>query len=274
MVSRICIYDLDRGAAVPVLDSEELIEAPNWTPDGAALIVNGGGRLYRIPLDAPALEPIDTGFAQRLNNDHGLSPDGTRIALTDKTETGESCIYLMPAGGGVPVRVTENVPSYWHGWSPDGATLVYTARRDGAFDVHTIPVTGGQETRLTEGFEHADGPDYTPDGAWIWFNGQREGRMALWRMRPDGTGLERMTSGPGQDWFPHPSPDGKWVLFVAYAPGTEEHPRDRDVSLRLVPAEGGAERVLLELFGGQGTINVPCWAPDGRRFAFMETLRG
>ena len=34
--------------------------------------------------------------------------------------------------------------------------------------------------------------------------------------------------------------------------------------------DGGNRRRVLEFTGGQGTINVPCWAPDGRAFAFMR----
>ena len=183
---------------------------------------------------------------------------------------GQSCIYTLPVGGGVPRQVTGERPSYWHGWSPSGETLAYCGERDGVFDIYTIPAEGGAETRLTDGRGASDGPDYTPDGAWIWFNSSRSGHMQLWRIRPDGSGLERMTDDANVNWFPHPSPDGGAVLFLAYAPGVEGHPRDHEVELRLMDAGGGPARTLFPLFGGQGSINVPCWAPDGRRFAFVR----
>ena len=268
--SELVIHSLATGATEVVLQTGMLIEAPNWQPDGAALIVNGEGRLYRVPLAAPALQPIDTGRHVALNNDHGISPDGRLLVISDKTESADSCIYRLPAGGGAPVRVTALVPSWWHGWSPDGARLAYTARRDGVFDIHTIAVTGGAETRVTPGGGHHDGPDYTPDGQWIWFNSDVGGSMDLWRIHPDGTGRERMTDDDRVNWFPHPSPCGQHVLYLSYEPGTEFHPRDRQVQLRLIPAGSGSPRVLVELFGGQGTINVPCWAPDASRFAFMR----
>ena len=146
-------------------------------------------------------------------------------------------------------------------------------RGNSGFDIYACAAEGGTETRLTDGFEHCDGPDYTPDGDWLWFNGQREGRMQLWRMRPDGGDPERMTDDERVNWFPHPSPDGRHVLYLAYENGVDGHPRDHDVELRLMPADGGKPRVLLALFGGQGTINVPCWAPDSRRFAFVRYHR-
>lgn len=269
MPSHLCIFDLESGTSRTVLTTHRHIEAPNWTPDGQALIVNAAGRLYRVALDTPALELIDTGFAQGCNNDHGISPDGTKLAISDKTETGQSSIYLLPIGGGTPRRVTRNVPSYWHGWSPDGATLAYTAKRGATFQIYTCGIDGGEETQLTRDFDHCDGPDYTPDGAWIWFNGERSGAVDLWRMRPDGSDLQQMTHDADVNWFPHPSPDGRQIAYLAYPPGTTGHPGGLDVELRLMPADGGAFTALHGLYGGQGTINVPSWAPDSRQFAFV-----
>ena len=270
MTSEICIFDLARGDVRVVLTSDAHIEAPNWHPDGW-LLVNGDGRLYRVPLDAPRLEPFDTGFAVGCNNDHGISPDGKRIAISDKTETGQSCIYTLPVAGGRPERVTPLTPSWWHGWSPDGAEVAYAgARSGGPVLLYTCALDGSGERCLTPGFDHVDGPDYSADGAWVWFNGEREGRVDLWRVRRDGSGMERMTEGDTVDWFPHPSPDGAHVVYLAYPPGTEGHPGGLDVSLRLMPQAGGSSRHLVDLHGGQGTINVPSWAPDSRAFAFVR----
>lgn len=270
MISELCIYDLTDDQITVVLRHDGHIEAPNWHPDGD-LIVNGEGRLYRVPLDAPALHLIDTGFATACNNDHGISPDGQRLVISDKTETGKSCIYTLPVTGGTPERVTDNVPSYWHGWSPDGATLAYVGRRgDGPFALYTCPAAGGAETCATDAFDHIDGPDYAADGAWIWFNGERDGAVDLWRIRPDGTQPEQMTDDDAVNWFPHPSPDGQHVVYLAYPPGTKGHPPNLDVSLRIMPAQGGTPRRLFGLFGGQGTLNVPSWAADSRRFAFVR----
>ncbi len=273
MTSQLMIHDLSSGNETMVLETDMLIEAPNWAPDGGSLIVNGDGLLFRVPLDRPALNQIDTGFATRLNNDHGISPDGSTLVISNHTVVGQSCIYTLPAAGGEPRRVTANTPSWWHGWSPDGRTLAYTAVRDGAFGIWTIPVEGGNETCIAGGGGHHDGPDYTPDGEWVWFNSDQGGSMQLWRVRVDGTDRQRMTDEPTVNWFPHPSPDGSLILYLAYPRGTEGHPRDLDVELRVIPADGGASRRIAALFGGQGTINVPCWSPDGRRFAYVRYAR-
>jgi Tol biopolymer transport system component len=267
------VCEIAGGRRRVVLASPRLIEAPNWDPGGGSLLVNADGRLWRVPLDGPAaLEPVETGVADACNNDHGFSPEGTRIALSHDDGRG-SAIYVVPAAGGTPERVTEAPGSYWHGWSPDGATLAFCAQRGGRFGISTIPATGGPETRLSEGDWHDDGPDYAADGAAIWFNSDRGGRAQIWRMGPDGSDPTQVTDDRFVNWFPHPSPDGRRVLYLAYPEGTAGHPRDREVALRLIDPGGGGIRTVVEVFGGQGTINVPCWAPDGSAFAFVRYAR-
>ena len=246
------------------------IEAPNWTADDE-LVFNQGGRLYRIPVAGGEVVPIDTGFADRCNNDHGVSPDGSLIVISDQSQgNGQSVIYTLPFEGGTPTRVTEHAPSYWHGWSPDGQTLAYCAQRDGKYGIFTIPVGGGEETRLTTAEGLDDGPDYSPDGQFIYFNSDRTGLMQIYRMLLDGSGVEQMTNDGWGDWFAHVSPDGRWMVFLSYAPDVKGHPPDKDVQLRLMNLETREISVLAKLFGGQGTINVPSWSPDSKRLAFVS----
>lgn len=246
-------------------------EAPNWTHDGKWLLFNGGGRLMRISPDGGKPETIDTGFATRLNNDHGISPDGTMLAISDQSqEPRRSQVYVVPIAGGTPRRVTRDSPSYWHGWSPDGRTLAFTGQRNGNFDIYTIPVGGGEETRLTTAEETDDGPEYSPDGEYIYFNSARTGTMQIWRMKPDGSEQEQVTSDEYNNWFPHFSPDGQRMVILSYEKEVTGHPANKDVMLRLMTMSDRHVTVLTRLFGGQGTINVPSWSPDGKRLAFVS----
>jgi dipeptidyl aminopeptidase/acylaminoacyl peptidase len=246
------------------------IEAPNWLRDGKTLIYNSGGRLYRIPVAGGKPEVIDTGFATRCNNDHGVSPDGTQLVISDQSQADrKSRIYTLPVTGGVPKLVTPAGPSYWHGWSPDGKTLAFCGERDGEFDVYTVPAAGGPETRLTTAKGLDDGPEFSPDGKSIYFNSDRTGRMHLWRMKADGSDQEQLTDDDFNDWFPHPSPDGRTLVFLSFEKGVTGHPPDRDVTLRRMTLADRKIDVLGRFFGGQGTANVPCWSPDGRRIAFV-----
>jgi hypothetical protein len=246
-------------------------EAPNWTKDNL-LLFNADGRLHRIPVDGGKPETIDTGFATRLNNDHGISPDGTTMAISDQSqEPRQSLIYVVPIGGGTPRRVTQKSPSYFHGWSPDGETLAFCGERNGNFDVYTIPAAGGEETRLTTAEGLDDGPEYSPDGKYIYFNSVRSGLMQIWRMKPDGSGQEQVTPDDGyNNWFAHISPDGQRMVFLTYEKSVSGHPENQDVMLRTMTLADRKIGVLTKLFGGQGTINVASWSPDGRRLAFVS----
>lgn len=246
------------------------IEAPNWSPDGASFYFNSKGHILRLPVAGGEPVVIDTGFAVRCNNDHGISPDGKTLVISDQTQERKSIVYTLPITGGTPKRITATGPSYWHGWSPDGRTLAFCGERNGEFDVYTISVDGGEEKRLTTAMGLDDGPEYSPDGKFIYFNSERSGSMQIWRMRPDGSGQEAVTSDEYNNWFAHPSPDGKWLSILSYGKDVKGHPEGQDVLLRLMPVGGGKMEVLARMFGGQGTINVPSWSPDSKKIAFVS----
>ncbi|MFM2389517.1 MAG: hypothetical protein RLZZ437_1072 [Pseudomonadota bacterium] len=271
MKSILCTWDMAAGAERVLLAVENRIEAPNWDPDGKSLLVNGGGALFRVPLNKPTLQPVNTGFAVRCNNDHGISPDGQTIALSHHTERGSE-IYMMPATGGIPMPVTTHAPSWWHGWSPDGKTLAYVAARGGSrvIDVYTIAITGGDETRLTHGEGHCDGPDFSADGQQIYYNCDRAGHAQIWVMDANGANQRMLFADDQVNWFPHPSPCGRHLVYLAYPPGTLGHPANLPVALVVCKPDGTDRHRILEFTGGQGTINVPSWRPDGGAFAYVR----
>jgi Tol biopolymer transport system component len=256
-------------------------EAPNWSRDGSYFIFNRNGHLEKMPIAGGDPQIIDTGFANKVNNDHGISPDSTQLAISDNSQetksadgkiTHDSLVYLLPIAGGTPQRMTQTGPSYWHGWSPDGKTLAFVGQRNGDFDIYTVPVSGGDETRLTTARGLDDGPEYSPDGQYIYFNSERTGHMQIWRMRPDGSEQEQVFTDDYNNWFPHISPDGKWMVFLTYEPDVTGHPENKDVMLRLMSLTDKDKKitVLTKLFGGQGTINVPSWSPDSKSVAFVS----
>src|SRR5579864_8570045 len=248
-------------------------EAPNWTHDGKAFLFNRDGHIERLAVGSDVPSTIDTGFANRCNNDHGISPDGTQLAISDNSQGDHnSLVYLLPIGGGTPRRITEKSPSYWHGWSPDGKTLAFVGQRNGEFDIYTILAAGGEETRLTTAKGLDDGPEYSPDGTYIYFNSERTGHMQIWRMKADGSDQEQVFSDDLNNWFPHISPDGQWMVFLTYGADVKGHPENKDVMLRLMSLADKKITVLAKLFGGQGTINVPSWSPDSKQVAFVSYM--
>ncbi len=205
------------------------------------------GPFIRSRLGGGKLEKLNTGFADRNNNDHGISFDSKTLAISHHREGltgGGSTVYVLPLEGGTPKQVTEETPSYWHGWAPNNKEVVYVARREGSdsYHIYKKSISGGKEVKVTDHLSgHVDGPEYSPDGRYIYYNGSQSGTMQLWRMKPDGSGKEQLTFDEHNDWFPHISPDGKWILFISF-PSTipvDAHPSYKRVMLRLMPVGGG-----------------------------------
>jgi hypothetical protein len=255
-------------------------EAPNWSRDGY-LIYNQQGLIRRIPVDGGEPGVINTGPLKRNNNDHGLSPDGTQLIISDQSEPDDlSRIYILPVTGADAPELVIGHPtdrSYWHAWHPDGDLVAYTARRpevSEAYDIWATRLSGGDEFRLVGSPALDDGAEFTPDGQYLYFNSSRSGQMKIWRTRADGSQPEQVTSGEDtRDWFPHFSPDGRWMAWIAFGTDIDhnDHPPNRNVELRLAPTDGSAPpRTLARFFGGQGTINVSSWSPDSTRLAFVS----
>ncbi len=268
------IMDLEKGSRRVIGGAEGSWQAPNWSPDGKSLIYNADGLLYAFDIESRKSTQIESGLATRNNNDHVISFDGTRLAISHHAEEdqGQSVVYTLPLEGGDPKRITALSPSYLHGWSADDKYLVYTAERNGAYNIFRIPSEGGDEVQLTDTPTLDDGPEYSPDGKYIYFNSARSGTMQVWRMDPDGGNQTQITDDQYNNWFPHISPDGKWIVFISFPPEVpaDSHPFYERVYLRLMSVEQLEPRVLAYLYGGQGTINVPSWSPDSRKIAFVS----
>ena len=269
-------YDIRTGQRKTIAEFPGIIEAPMWMKDGNRILYNADGGIFIYSISGKTTTQVDTGICRNCNNDHVLSPDEKFLGVSCNpgTETGWiSYIYAVPMNGGEALRITPNSPSYLHGWSNDGKELCYCAFRDEKIDIYTIPAEGGEERCLTDHVGYNDGPEYAPGDTHIWFNSTREGLMQAYRMKRDGSALTRMTHLDLNCWFPHVSPDGEKVVFLTFRKEDLEpwqHLPEKQVQLWLMNADGSDCRAVVDLFGGQGTINVNSWAPDSSRFAFVS----
>ena len=266
-VETVSIESKDRKA---IYVAPNFIEGAFWSADGEQVFFSNMGQLYTVPKGGGKPSSFNTGILKNLGSSNGFSPDRKMLALSNYIGEHQSKIYVIPVNGGEPRLVTTSASSWWHGWSPDGATIVFAGMRDSKLDIYSIPVRGGMETRLTNQQGMNDGPEFSPDGRFIYFNSDRTGSNQIWRMKPDGSAQEQITNDGQNNWFPHVSPDGKWIAFLSYDHGVKGHPANQDVLLRVMPAAGGDIDVVAKLFGGQGTFDVNPWAPDSKNLTFIS----
>lgn len=268
------IMDVANGHRQVLASNTGSFQAPNWTPDGKTLIYNESGKLYNFDLASKAATVLNTGTAVKNNNDHMLTFDGKQIGISNQgtATNGQSAVYTLPVTGGEPKLITPKTPSYFHGWSPDNQFLLYTAERNGDYDIYKISKDGGKETQLTNAKGLDDGSEYAPDGKYIYFNSTRTGKMQIWRMDSDGKNQTQLTFDELNNWFPHVSPDSKTLVFISFPKEVpaDKHPFYQRVYLRTMPVGGGEPKVIAYLYGGQGTMNVPSWSPDSKKIAFVS----
>ncbi len=275
IISELVILNVNTGEEKIILKENRHFEAPNWSRDGQFLLINSRGLLEMIDLKGKNLGFLFPELIKNANNDHGISFDGKTLVYSNNDKGLGSRIYTLPFDGGTPKLITSNFPSYWHGISPDGKYLAYCAERDDQWDIYVIPIDGGEEKRLTNAEGLDDGPEYSYDGEWIYFNSHRTGRMHAYRMRPDGSNQEQLTFDQYDNWFPHPSPDDNSIVYIAYLEDQKgSHPFGKDVKLRIMNLATREIKDLTPVFyGGQGTINVHSWSPDGNWIAYVRYKR-
>jgi TolB protein len=261
----------DSGDATVVFTEQGRFMAPNWSRDGKSLVFTESGHIATIPITGGTPRVLNVGNLTGCSGSHGFSPDGKWFALTcASTDLADRRVYIIPAEGGTPRPLTQNT-AWFHSWSPDGKTILFTrGGPHGSGNFYAISVDGGPETALTTGDGLNDDPDYTPDGKYIYFNTDRWGGMQIGRMRLDGSQVEQVTFDEFKNWTPHPSPDGKSIVFLSYDPRVTTHAANKKITLRILSTSDNKIRTIFHLIGGDGSMNVPNWSPDSKSLAFVS----
>ena len=275
VISSLYVYDMATGKSNMITRELRHFEAPNWSRDGKYFLINAYGKLEKMSMTGDRIGYLNTGNIQDCNNDHGYSFDGKTLFISSgkpSIKEHSSFIFKLAADGGDPIQLTPTTPSYWHGVSPDGKTMVYCAARNGNYDVYAMSTDGGEEKRLTSTEGLDDGPEFSPDGKYIYINSFRTGHMQIWRMAPDGSNPEQMTFDDKSNWFAHIHPNNKVATIISYDEDqVQAHPFGRQVRIRLLDLQTKQIKDLTgPFYGGQGTINVPSWNPEGTKFAYVK----
>jgi Tol biopolymer transport system component/predicted Ser/Thr protein kinase len=286
---------------------------PAWSPDGreiAFLRVRGWAphqEVYVVSaLGGEARRLTETNSEQHFRHKLAWSPDGESLAIVDNVSPGSTeAIFLLSLQTGKRRKLT-SPPSGFHDanptFSPDGETVAFIrspgrpSLDDG--DVHRIPASGGEETRVTMG-EDVWILDWTSDGRGLVFSNIELYGSSLNRVARSGGEAERLpfgenassvtvarsgnrlayaqsywninlwrTGGPTAE---SPTPPERLVTSTRW----DTHPQYAPDGSRLAFAttrSGAAEIWICDDQGKEcGRLAEgwqPAWSPDGRHIAF------
>ncbi len=107
-------------------------------------------QVYRIRMDGS--EPAQA-LTDKLTDYPVVSPDGKFVAcLYQETSDSPQKVAVIPAQGGAPTQLLD-LPVFPFSslrWHPNGKSLTYLTRQDGAMNLWRQPLTGGAPERLTD----------------------------------------------------------------------------------------------------------------------------
>jgi Tol biopolymer transport system component len=208
---------------------------------------------------------------------HAWSPDGSKLAVSIfPVGAGERTFWIMNADGSDAhqVAAAENVSA--PSWSPDGKTIVYSARMDGRTEIHLVGADGSND-RVLHG-EEAEGTfaifsaQFSPDGTEILFDRGTDSEFDIFVMSVDGTNLRPLTT-TGTDYDPHWSPDGTQIAFTRQEIVKSAGQRVATSDIFLMNADGDDVRRLTD--GGSRSTNLnPHWAPDASKIVYVGGVTG
>jgi Tol biopolymer transport system component len=164
-------------------------------------------------------------------------------------------------------------------WSPDGQTIVYTSSPnvvtrswEEAMDIYTIPVNGGNPTKLTTFYGWNGSPSYSPDGSKILYTRNMNAQTTvkgIWCIPSNGGNPTIVYDSYANDFDASWSPDGKQIAFSSEM--TTSHPSGQ--MIWIVASDGSGKGLKQMTSGNKGDVN-PIWTPDGSKITFSSSIRG
>jgi len=251
-------------AAAPIAPTAHMLSRPDIHGDD--VVFSAEGDLW--------IGDVKSRKARRITTDPGLettpkfSPDGRTIAFTG-TYDGQSDVYTIPVGGGIPKRLTYGPGSpVIQDWTPDGSAIAFRKQRDPGYvnypRLYTVPVAGGLvEPVIIPRVEHAA---YMPNGnivyvplsnEWAnWFRYRAGSADDLWMFEPSTKKFTRLTTDEGVDTTPTVA--AGQVYFIA----------ERSAGMNLYSLDPGSKRVAQITRNTDNVVRYP--ASDGKRVVFQN----
>jgi TolB protein len=251
---RLIVSDADGENPHVVMQSNEPLMSPSWSPDGLNLAYVS----FEDRVPSVYVQVLKTGERRRVSAHAGVnqapawSPDGKKLALTLSTRDGNLDVYIMDMTTQALTRVTDDPgidtePQ----WSKDGQSLYFTSDRAGGPQIYRVGIQKGDKPRrLTFQGSYNARPRISPDESQMAFVTQEDGAYRIATMDLRGHGDVQVLTKGRFDVSPSYAPNGAEIIYAS-------RDRGRGV-LALVSADG---RVQERLVSSEGELQEPAWAP-------------
>jgi TolB protein len=251
---RLIIADADGENPHVVMQSNEPLMSPAWSPDGGNLAYVS----FENRLPSVYVQYLKTGERKRVSARAGVnqapafSPDGRKLALTLSTREGNLDVWILDLATDALTRVTDDPgidtePQ----WSKDGQSIYFTSDRAGGPQIYRVGIQpGARPQRLTFQGNYNARPRLSPDESQLAFVTQAEGGFRIAVMDLKGRGdVQVLTRGPS-DVSPSYAPNGAMIIYAS---------RDRGRGVLALTSSDG--RVQERLVAAEGEVQEPAWSP-------------